>query len=81
MGLAAIHKRGDSYNIWGQKSVGNIISVYICTHYATLDCLFSLQVKNKPTGGIALPVFILELAWSRTLTTYVDHAPLEINPT
>jgi hypothetical protein len=29
------------------------------TFYTTPDCLFSLQVKNKPNGGITFPAFIL----------------------
>jgi hypothetical protein len=27
------------------------LSLFICTYYVTLDCLFSLQVKNKQNGG------------------------------
>ncbi len=38
----------------------SIIPAYMCTYYAIPDCFFlSLQVENKPDGGIALPTFIL----------------------
>jgi hypothetical protein len=49
-----------------------IIPVYLCTYYATPACFFSLQVENKPDGGIVLPAFILGAGMVRNNTYCVS---------
>ncbi len=67
-----------SHSLPKQVIVITIIHISLYVQYIHLcvvhvpDCLFSLQVKNKPHSETAFLSLFLELAWSQRVTTNVN---------